>query len=100
MSETNGRLLTPEQAAEFLAISTRQLRDLADAGYLAFINIGLGKRPTRRYLLADIAAFIETRRVASGARDRAPAARSSKAFKIADFAAIREDLRQQRCPKK
>lgn len=101
MSQTIERLLTPEQAAEFLAISTRQLRDLADAGYLAFVNIGLGERPTRRYLPADIAAFIESRRVAPELRERARATiKSSTAFKIADFAALRDELRQRRRPKR
>ena len=101
MSQTIERLLTPEQAAEFLAVSTRQLRDLADAGHLAFVNIGLGERPTRRYLPADIAAFIESRRVAPELREQARATiKSSTAFKIADFAALRDELRQKRRSKR
>lgn len=100
MSQTIERLLTPEQAAEFLAISTRQLRDLADAGYLAFVNIGLGRRPTRRYLPTDLAAFVDARRVAPGAgKQRTAATGPSKTFKLADFAAMREELRRKRATK-
>ncbi|MDX0802512.1 helix-turn-helix domain-containing protein [Sinorhizobium medicae] len=101
MSQTTERLLTPEQAAEFLAISTRQLRDLADAGYLAFVNIGLGERPTRRYLPTDLAAFVEARRVAPGAsKQRTAATGPSTTFKLADFAALREELRRKRQQKR
>ncbi len=58
------QLLTPEQASKLLAISVKQLRDLTDAGELAFVNIGLGtKRPTRRYLPEDLELFISRRRM-------------------------------------
>ncbi|MDX1201056.1 helix-turn-helix domain-containing protein [Sinorhizobium medicae] len=100
MSQTTERLLTPQQAAEFLAISTRQLRDLADAGYLAFVNIGLGRRQTRRYLPTDLAAFVEARRVAPGAsKQRTAATGASKTFKLADFAAMRKELHRKRTTK-
>ncbi|NTG98893.1 helix-turn-helix domain-containing protein [Agrobacterium rhizogenes] len=57
-----GPLLTPEEAANRLSISQRQLRDLTDEGLLRWINIGLGKkRPTRRYTDEDVDAFIEER---------------------------------------
>jgi excisionase family DNA binding protein len=97
MSQTADGLLTPQQAAAFLGISTRQLRGLADAGHLPFVNIGLGRRPTRRYLPTDLAAFVEARRIAPGAsKQRTAATGPSKTFKLADFAAIREELRRKR----
>lgn len=55
-------LLRPSEAAELLAISDRQLRDLTAHGDLPFVGIGVGlKRETRRYRPDDIKAFIEAR---------------------------------------
>lgn len=47
-------LLTPEQAAEALSISHRQLIYFTDDGELPFINIGRGARKIRRYDPVDI----------------------------------------------
>lgn len=55
-------LLTPQEAAERLAISTRQLRDLTQDGCIRFVNIGRGARLTRRYDPDDLAAFVEERK--------------------------------------
>lgn len=55
-------LLRPEEAAQFLAISTRQLRDLTRAGDIGYVNIGQRDRETRRYTMADLEAFIEARK--------------------------------------
>ncbi|MPR61293.1 helix-turn-helix domain-containing protein [Ochrobactrum intermedium] len=55
-------LLTPEQAAEALSISHRQLIYLTDDGELPFINIGRGARKIRRYDPADIEAFKNQRK--------------------------------------
>lgn len=56
-------LLTPEETAKLLAISTKQLRNLTHGGYIGYVNIGMGdKRETRRYSPEDIAAFIEARK--------------------------------------
>lgn len=56
------RLLTPKEAAGLLAISDRQLRDLANQGHIAFVNVGRGNRPTRRYDPVDIEAFMLARK--------------------------------------
>ncbi|GHC79649.1 hypothetical protein GCM10010136_32390 [Limoniibacter endophyticus] len=55
-------LLTPDQAAEALSISTRHLLHLTDDGALPFINIGRGARTIRRYEPADIEAFKNLRK--------------------------------------
>ncbi|TGT73268.1 DNA-binding protein [bacterium M00.F.Ca.ET.159.01.1.1] len=55
-------LLTPAQAAEFLAVTPKHLLELTNEGALGWVNIGLeGKRPTRRYKQDDLADFIEKR---------------------------------------
>jgi excisionase family DNA binding protein len=55
-------LLTPKEAAKLLAISDRQLRDLVSQGHIAFVNVGAGNRPTRRYDPTDIEAFMRARK--------------------------------------
>lgn len=45
-----------------LAISDRQLRDLANRGHIPFVNVGCGNRPTRRYDPVDIEAFMLARK--------------------------------------
>jgi excisionase family DNA binding protein len=61
-----GKLLTAAEVAERLAISTRQLKQLSDAGEIAFVNVGLGpRRPARRYRPEDVDEFISRRTVVS-----------------------------------
>ncbi|WP_352560728.1 helix-turn-helix domain-containing protein [Mesorhizobium sp. M0025] len=56
------RLLTPAEAAEFLAVTPKHLLELTNEGALRWVNIGLeGKRPTRRYKQDDLAEFIGKR---------------------------------------
>jgi hypothetical protein len=56
------QLLRPSAAAELLAISTAQLHALALHGDISYVNVGIGgKRESRRYRLADIQAFIDSR---------------------------------------
>ncbi len=55
-------LMTPAEAAKFLAISTRQLRNLTTSGAIAYINIGRFDRETRRYRSDDLEAFVTSRR--------------------------------------
>lgn len=55
-------LLTPSQVSAILAISSRQLRDLADIGEIAFVNVGQGEcKPSRRYKPKDIEDSIARR---------------------------------------
>src|SRR5688500_13899779 len=51
-------LLTPEEAARELAVSTKHLRNLTEIPY---VNIGVGTRERRRYKPEDLEAFIEAR---------------------------------------
>src|SRR5215510_8456483 len=55
-------LLTPEQAAELLGITPRQLHLLAADGAIAFIDIGRGKSVTRRFDPIDVESFKTSRR--------------------------------------
>ncbi|MDW9762195.1 helix-turn-helix domain-containing protein [Sinorhizobium meliloti] len=92
-------LLTPEQAADRLGISVRQLRDLTDEGLLRWINIGLGeKRPTRRYTEADLQEFImeRSRKCRSTNEKARTPTRTTSSFVVSDFLAIREKLRSER----
>jgi len=51
----NGRLLKPLDAADYLAISTRQVQYLTEQGELPCIQI----RSSPRYAVSDIEAFID-----------------------------------------
>ncbi|MEX2741063.1 helix-turn-helix domain-containing protein [Rhizobium mongolense] len=92
-------LLTPAAAAKILAISAKQLHDLTVAGEIHFVNIGLGnKRPTRRYLPADIDEFIARRRttVAPPARGKRSPSFAPATYEIVDFRKTLTDLRAAR----
>jgi len=57
-------LLTPSQAAEMLTISVKVLREHVDAGEIAFIPKGSGKkRPRMAFDRKDILDFINRRRM-------------------------------------
>lgn len=71
-------LLTPEQAAQELSISTAQLRAVTNKGHIRYVNIGLGeKRESRRYALEDLTEFIERRSRRECRSTSAPASRST-----------------------
>jgi hypothetical protein len=51
-------LLTLDEAAVRLGMSTRLLRDHLKAGNISYVNVGLGEhRPAYRFRPADLAAF-------------------------------------------
>ncbi|WP_149801950.1 helix-turn-helix domain-containing protein [Mesorhizobium sp. NFR06] len=84
-------LLTPAQAASFLAVTPKHLLELTNEGALRWVNIGLeGKRPTRRYKQDDLADFIERRRqkacryIESTANQNT---RLTSSFAVVDFSA-------------
>jgi hypothetical protein len=55
-------LKTPEQAAEFLQCSPKQVHAHAKSGELRYVDIGRGsKRPRRRFTDADLIDFAERR---------------------------------------
>ena len=80
------RLLTPKEAAELLAISDRQLRDLANQGHIRFVNVGCGNRPTRRYDPVDMEVFMLARKSPSSS-SIGRAARRSAVIDARDFQA-------------
>ncbi|WP_430251262.1 helix-turn-helix domain-containing protein [Neorhizobium sp. DAR64860/K0K1] len=83
-------LLTPKQAAAELAISSRQLRDLSLDGDIAFINVGRGERPARRYEMSDLEAFKAERRTISCRSSSVPAQKrtaTTSGIKVIDFEA-------------
>lgn len=90
-------LLTPEDAARELAISTKQIRALTCAGEIRYINIGLGaKRETRRYAHADLEQFREKRSCQSiNAQDKRPTPTTSVVV-VHDFQARRNARRAER----
>lgn len=94
-------LLTPEQAASELAISTRQLRDLTVSGEIRYINIGNGSvRETRRYDPADIEDFKSRRRSVGGKTVRATSRTKSDFIDTTDFQRRLEELRSKRAKRK
>ncbi|UHD46596.1 helix-turn-helix domain-containing protein [Aureimonas altamirensis] len=80
-------LLTPQDAAQYLAISTRQLRDLSRAGCLRYVNIGLRDRETRRYAPEDLDAFIQERKCQSSNRPTRLSTSMTSSFADGDIAA-------------
>ena len=94
-------LLTPEQAAEALSVSVRQLLYLTSDGEIPFVNVGRGLRMIRRYDPADIQAFIESRKVTHTPREptapvRTPKHQKFEQYQPIDFKALREELRAKK----
>lgn len=57
------RLLSPDEAASYLGICTSTLLAHVKDGEIAFISVGCGlKNKRRKFLIADLDAFIERRR--------------------------------------
>jgi Helix-turn-helix domain len=55
-------LKTPEQAADFLQCSPKQVHAHAKSGELRYVDIGRGsKRPRRRFMDTDLIDFAERR---------------------------------------
>ncbi len=94
-------LLTPEQAASELAISTRQLRDLTVSGEIRYINISNGSaRETRRYDPADIEDFKTRRKSTGGKTVRVTSRTKSDFIDTTDFQRRLEELRSKRAKRK
>jgi excisionase family DNA binding protein len=104
-NESPDQLLTPEEAAERLAITVEQLTSLVFDGDIAYITVGRGKkRPRRRFTQADLDDFIERHRrrevrlpESIGRGNRNISLRTSRATKLlkrqsAGFMALREEL--------
>lgn len=98
-------LLTLEQAAAVLSISTRHLLYFTEDGEIPFINIGRGQRTIRRYDPLDIQDFINRRRMTSS-KNAASLPRKRRrvgkapTFEIVDFEKITKDLRQKKKEKR
>ncbi|MBX9464886.1 MAG: helix-turn-helix domain-containing protein [Aquamicrobium sp.] len=55
-------LMTPQEAADFLSVSTKHLRKLTNAGEIRYVSMGAGtQRERRRYTPEDLQAFIDGR---------------------------------------
>lgn len=84
-------LMTPQEAADFLSVSTKHLRRLTDEGAIRYVNIGTGlRRETRRYTAEDLREFIEGRSKLVGPATKIalkPATRSPNIVGI-DFRAL------------
>ena len=52
-------LLTAKEAAQMLAVKTKTINDWARKGKIPFVLIGI----TRRYVVRDLAAWIEAQKV-------------------------------------
>jgi len=58
----DGRLLTPDEVAEHLRVTTEQVRCLIRTGQLAAVNVGAGtKRPCYRITPDAVAEFLARR---------------------------------------
>ena len=66
MTEKKAGLVTEQQAAEYLALADRTLRNDRSTGALGipFIKLGESRQASVRYALADLDAWIAARRVA------------------------------------
>lgn len=96
-------LLTPEDVANELRVSVHQVRNLANAGDLPFINVGNGQaKPQMRFEPESIATFKARRRVAKCPSTSAPAGKPTRMTSSAealDTRAIREKLRSVKLKK-
>lgn len=89
-------LLTLQQVAELLAISTKHVIRLTKAGQLPFIDLGVATSKIRRFDPDDVDAFLERRKVTL--QPPAPARRPKQhtplsVYKVFDFAAVRQELK-------
>jgi hypothetical protein len=92
-------LLKPEDAAALLGVSTKHLLYLSKNGAIAFVNIGLGKRPTRRYRIEDIEEFIAERRAVSPPSMLISSSRNvatTAVYEVIDFKKTLDQLRADR----
>jgi excisionase family DNA binding protein len=56
------QLMTPRQAAEYLHVSTDQLRGFVHDGALRYVNVGRGKKRDRMmFTSGDLDEFVERR---------------------------------------
>lgn len=63
-AELQSRLLTEEEAADYLRTTTRHMRTLRQRGQIAFVRI----TRTPMYETSDLDAFIESRKVPASRR--------------------------------
>lgn len=80
-------LMTEAQAAEWLAICTRTLRTLRQAGKVHYVQMKSGIR----YDLADLQAFVESQRTCLSTVEKAPRTSGcrSPSPAVLDFEAVR-----------
>ena len=86
-------LMTPQDAARFLSISTKHLRNLTNAGEIRYVDIGNGtERGRLRYSLEDLQAFIDARARREEPASTAAGRRGTKGSYIAliDFQSRRD----------
>lgn len=97
-------LLTPQQAAELLAVSTRHLRDITSAGLVRYVNIGVRDRETRRYRMVDLEAYVESNLRLGGCKTEAaprPRSRGHKdALSVIDFTRLLEEKQRQQAERR
>ena len=66
--EVGQRLLTAGNAAHYLGICPRTLWTLGNRGEIRSVRFGAGRRQSVRYDLADLDAWIESRKKGGGTR--------------------------------
>ncbi|WP_409530316.1 helix-turn-helix domain-containing protein [Shinella sp.] len=92
MGEISTDLLTPDQAAQLLTISTKTLRAHVKAGEIAFIPTGRGEKRVRMgFARKDILDFIESRRKRECPSISQPKARithTTSSSKVVAFSAL------------
>lgn len=92
-------LLTPQQAAELLAVSTRHLRYITSAGLIRYVNVGMRDRETRRYRMADIEAYVESNLRSGGIAAALRTGRKSRSdidpYPVTDFTKLLEEKQQK-----
>ena len=94
-------LLTVEQTARILSVSSKQLIRLTNDGEIPFINIGRGMRKIRRYEPADIEAFKSQRKTTecqfiSERITKTASIPMNSAYKVVDFQATLARSRSER----
>ena len=95
------QLLTVEQTAKILSVSSKQLIRLTNDGEIPFINIGRGGRKVRRYEPSDIEAFKSQRKITecqftSERITKTASTPMSFGYKVVDFQATLAKSRSER----
>lgn len=90
-------LFMPAEAARYLGISVKQLRDITKNGSITYINVGLGnKREARRYDITDLEQFKSEQKCRFQKDTKPQPIRTTSKSTVSDLQAIRAERQKEK----